>query len=883
MSPRHHFQRLLALGRARQLDAELDDEILAHLEMAERDLIAAGVAPADARRTARQRFGGIEPIKEAHRDSRSARWLEAWWHDLRAGVRGLRRAPGFCAAAVLILGLSIGANTTMFSAVRAILLQPLAYADPDRLVVVLHEGRFPVAPANFLDWRAQTHAFEAMGAAELWSPNLGLATGTERIPSLRLTPETLQLLGVAPAQGRLLAGDGTGDEARSVVIGHGLWQRRFGGDHGIVGRSVRLNGEPYTVVGVMPPGFVFAPFWAVNAELWAPLPLAERATSRDGESLRVFARLKPGVTTAAAQADVDVVTTRLEATYPGTNKQVQVVPLKERVVGNTRLALTVLLVSVGFVLLIACANVAHMLLARAASRESEIAVRLALGATRLQIVRQLLVESLLLSALSGAVGLALAAVGVQVVAALAPPDLPRAADMAIEGWTLAFTIGVSILTGVVFGLVPAWQAARTRIGDRLRARGVTGHVREALLRDVFVVSELALALVLLVGAGLMLRSLAAASAIDPGFDPRGVLSLSVSVQGSEEADPSRRAAFFVEAVERLKALPGVEAASAVNHAPLVGDVWTLGFDIDGRTGAKDDDRAGAVYRVVLPGYFATMRLPLVRGRDFTAADDRPAPAVAVVSEGLARRYFPDGDAIGRRVSFDRRDVTPRRWLTIVGIVRDAVAGAWETPTGETIYLPFLQTERYLDGPEGHYAYLTLVARTSRDPAALAGPARAAIWSIDRGVSISEVETMEEAVAKALARPRFQSALLGSFAALALLLAAVGIYGVMSYAVARRTREIGLRLTLGARPADVLRLVLSQALRRVAIGAGLGLAGAWLLARTLTTLLYGVPPTDPVTFALVPLVLATAAGAASYLPARRAARVDPMVALRVDAG
>ena len=611
MSPRRAVHRLLALGRARKMDAELDAEIAAHLELAERDLVAAGLSPEDARRTARQRFGGVEPIKEAHRDSRSARWLEAWWHDLRAGVRGLRRAPGFCAAAVLILGLSIGANTTMFSAVRAILLQPLGYADPDALVVVLHEGRFPVAPANFLDWRAQTHSFSAMGAAEMWSPNLGMPAGSERVSGLRLTPDTLRMLGVAPALGRLLAGDGTGADARSAVIGHGLWQRRFGGDPRIVGRSLRLDGELYTIVGVMPPRFVFAPFWAVNAELWAPLPLDARRDNRDGESLRVFARLKPGVSPASAQADVDVVTRRLEAAYPDTNRNVQVVPLKERVVGHTRLGLTVLLVAVGFVLLIACANVAHMLLARAATRQSEIAVRLALGATRFQIVRQLLVESLLLSGLSSVVGLALAAFGVRAVAAMAPPDLPRAADMAVEGWTLAFTLGVSIVTGLVFGLVPAWQAARTRIGDRLAARGTTGHGREALLRDVFVVSELALALVLLVGAGLVLRSLAAAAAIDPGFDPRGVLSMSVSVQGSAEADPSRRAAFFAAAVERLRALPGVEAASAVNHAPLVGDVWTLGFDIDGRPRTQKDDRPGGIYRVVLPDYFATMRLPLV--------------------------------------------------------------------------------------------------------------------------------------------------------------------------------------------------------------------------------------------------------------------------------
>ncbi len=678
MSLRRAVQRLLAIGRSERLDTDLDGEIAAHLELAERDLIAAGLSPADARRVARQRFGGIEPIKEAHRDSRSARWIEGWWRDLRLGLRGLRRAPGFCAAAVLILGLSIGANTTMFGAVRAILLQPLGYADPDRLVVVLHDGRFPVAPANFLDWRAQTRSFEAMGAAEMWSPNLGLATGAERVKGLRLTPETLRMLGVAPVKGRLLAtGGAEAAELRTVVIGHGLWQQRFGGAGDVVGRPLRLDGETYTVVGVMPPRFVFAPFWTTESELWAPLPLDARRDSRGGNSLRIFARLKPGVDAAAAQADVDVVTARLEQAFPGTNRRVKVVPLKERVVGHTRLGLSVLLVAVGFVLLIACANVAHMLLARAAARQSEIAVRLALGATRFQIVRQLLTESLLLAGLSSLVGLALAGIGVRVIAATAPPDLPRAADMAIEGWTLAFTLGLTILTGVVFGLVPAWQAARTRVGDRLAARGVAGHRREAFLRDVLVVSELALALVLLIGAGLMLRSLAAASAIDPGFEPRGLLSMSVSVQGSSAAGPGQRALFFPAAIEALRRLPGVEAASGVNHPPLVGDVWTRGFDIASRSRRPGDDRPGAVYRVVLPGYFSTMRLPIVHGRDVAADDTQQSPAVVVVSETLVRRNFPDGDALGQRITLDDPTAANPRWLTIVGVVRDAVSFTWE--------------------------------------------------------------------------------------------------------------------------------------------------------------------------------------------------------------
>jgi predicted permease len=453
--------------------------------------------------------------------------------------------------------------------------------------------------------------------------------------------------------------------------------------------------------------------------------------------------------------------------------------------------------------------------------------------------------------------------------------------MAIEGWTLAFTLGLTVLTGVVFGLVPAWQAARTRIGDRLAARGALGTRRDAFLRDLLVVSEMALALVLLIGAGLTLRSLAAASAIDPGFEPRGLLTMSVSVQGSSAAEPGQRALFFPAALEALRRLPGVDAAGAVNHAPLVGDLWTRSFDIAGRTRVSGDSRPGAVYRVVLPGYFSTLRLPVLRGRDVATSDTALSPGVVVVSETLAARNFPTGDAVGQHITLGDPADPAARWMTIVGVVRDAVGYTWEGGADPTIYLPFLQTESYVEGREGHTAYLNVMLRTNGDPAALAGAARQAIWSVHPGVSISEVTTMSAAVDRALARPRFQSALLASFAALALVLAAAGLYGVMSYAVAQRTREIGLRLTLGARRGDVLRLILAQALRRLAIGGAIGLAGAWLTSRALTTLLYGVQPTDPLTFGAVPVILALTALAASYLPARRAARVDPMVALRVD--
>ena len=464
----------------------------------------------------------------------------------------------------------------MFSALKAILLQPLAYQNPDELAVVLHGGRGPVSPANFFDWREQNRSFAKMGAAEYWTPNLGVTDRTERVLGIRVTSDTLALLGVAPLHGRLIAPDEevTGNHQR-VVISYGLWQRDvLPAIPAVIGKPIRLDGEPYTVIGIMPRDFAFAPFWAVGAELWAPLTLAERRDARGGNSLRVFARLKPGVSIERAQADISAITARLEQQFPGTNRNVVVMSLKEKVVGNTRVALIVLLVAVGFVLLIACANVAHMLLARAAARQREVAVRLALGATHLQIVRQFLVESLILASLGGLVGLALAAAGIRLLIALAPGDLPRVEQVAIDGQVLAFTLGVSMLTGLIFGLVPAWQSARPAMGDLKSGRGTTGHRHQARLRDLLIASELALALMLLIGAGLMVRSMAALQRIDPGIDPRGVLSMVVSVKGTPEAEPGRRAAFYAQALDRLRALPGVTAASAINHLPIDGDLWT---------------------------------------------------------------------------------------------------------------------------------------------------------------------------------------------------------------------------------------------------------------------------------------------------------------------
>jgi putative ABC transport system permease protein len=693
------------------------------------------------------------------------------------------------------------------------------------------------------------------------------------------------MLQVAPAAGRLLDSDASAGVAeRQVVISYGLWQRRLAGDAGVVGQSLRLDGELYTVVGVMPRSFAFAPFWAVGAELWAPLPRTGAHVSRGSNSLRVFARLAPGVTAAQAQVDIDAVTSRLEAEFPGTNRNVRVVPLKERVVGETRLAMIVFMVGVGFVLLIACANVAHMLLARAATRRREVAVRLALGATRPQIVRQFLVESLLLAGAGAVAGVGLAVLGVRALVALAPSDLPRLDDIRIDTGVLLFTTAASLAAGVVFGLVPALKSAGPALGENLKAgRGASGDYRQSRLRDALIASEIALSLVLLVGAGLMFRSMASLQQVDPGFDPRGLLALSVSVQGTPHAEPSRRAPFFTELVDRLGAQPDVAAVSAINHLPIDGDLWTRSIAIEGRPPAAPGEGPGAVYRVVLPHYFATMDMPLLRGRDFTRDDRASMPDVVVISESLARQHWPGEDAIGKRIVVGQSASHPdARWLTIVGIAPNVVRDTLEDAGGDEVYLPYLQTAEYLSGPESRYTYLTLVVRGRGNRVdALLAPARAAVRSLDPGASVSDVTTMDDAVGRALARPRFQLTLLGLFAGLALMLAAAGIYGVLSYAVAGRTRELGLRLALGAPRGQVRRMVLVQSLYRVALGVIVGLAGAAALTRLMASLLFGVRPGDPATFAAVTALLVGVALLASYVPAWRASRIDPMGVLREE--
>jgi predicted permease len=864
-------------------DRRLRDEIDSHLRMAIRDRMERGESAAEAAAHARREMGNQGLIQEVTRDMWSWNWLETLLSDVRYGLRAMRRNPGFTAVAVIALALGIGANSAIFSAVNAVLLRPLGYRDPERLVVILNHGLGPIAPANFVDWKAQSRSFENMGAAEFWTPDLTNTDRPEKLWAMHVTSDILPLLGVVPMMGRVFTADEdqVGRELE-VVLGYGLWQRQFGGDKNVLGRPMQLDGKTYTVIGVMPAGFHFAPFWATKAELWAPLALGPRAFKRGGNSLRIFARLKPDVSVEQARAEFAGITARLEQQYPGTNRDARITPLKERVVGNIRPVLLTLLCAVGFVLLIACANVAHMLLARAAARTREVAVRAALGAGRLRLVRQFLTESLMLALLGGGLGLLLANWGVRAMVRFGPAGIPRLDTLSLDWRVVLVTLAASLITGVAFGLAPAFQASRLDPGQSLKEGGRSGGegASQHKARSLLVVTEFALSLMLLVGAGLMLRTFVALQAIDPGFRPDHLLTMVVSIGGSigssTEGASGRAPAFYQQALDRVRAVPGVESAGFTNHLPIAGDIWGFPFWIEGRLLPHPGEEPDAAFRLALPGYLEAMGMPVVRGRAIAATDTAAGPGVVVINECFAQRHWPGENPIGKRLTIENPATTPSpHWLTVIGVTKTAIRSDWAQAPEEEFFLPYLQNTTTM----GHY--MTLVVRTPGDPAAFTGAIESAIWDVDRNVTISEVQTMNEVVEGATAQPRFNMAMLVVFAIVAMSLSAVGIYGVMSYAVTRRRREIGIRMALGARRWDVLWMVARNGMMLALIGTFAGVAGALALTRLMTKLLYGVQPTDPLTFLGVPLLLLAVALAACLLPARRAAKVDPMIALRYE--
>jgi putative ABC transport system permease protein len=722
-----------------------------------------------------------------------------------------------------------------------------------------------------------------MAAASYWSPNITGQDPPEHLYGLTVTQNLLPMLGVKPMAGRLfLPGEDRLGADHEVILSHRLWQRRFGSDSAILGKDITLDGTAYRVVGVMPPDFKFPPFWATRAELWVPNPIGADPHNRGGNHLRVFAHLRNTVSLSQARAEIATVTARLEHRFPGTNRDVMVTPLKENVVGRVDTPLLLMLGAVGFVLLITCANVAHMLLARSADREREIAVRTALGASRTRVFAQFLTESVLLAILGSLAGLILALWLVKVLATLASGFLPRIETAGIDGQIILFLIAACIATALLFGLTPALQAAARNVSDGLKeaGRSGTGGVRRNRMRTLLIASEFALAFTLLTGAGLMVRTFASIQAEDPGFNPHNVLSMIVSVAGTKEFNSGPRTVFYDQLLQKVRAIPGVVAAGGINHLPLAGDIWGMNFLIEGRPRPRPGELPGAVYRLVTPGYFETMRLRLLNGRDIASTDDQRAPGVVIVNQRAAEVYWPNKNPIGQRITFNTGPNDTLVWLTVIGVAANAKQDNWISKPDPEVYLAAMQNADFL-GASPHSSYITLVVRTAGDPASFLPALKSAVWSFDRNLPISEVVTMRQVVADATALQQLELFLFGAFGILALILAAAGVYGVISYAVARRIREIGIRVSLGATHTDVLRMVMHEGLSSALWGGLAGLIAALTLSRFMSKLLFGVHPTDAVTYVASGIVLSLAAVTATWIPARKAAKLDPMSALRCE--
>ena len=810
--------------------------------------------------------------------------MQALFSDLKYGVRVLAKNPGFATIAILTLALGIGANTAIFTVVNGVLLRPLPFADPAHIVLVLEQNaKFPALVStsyeNYKDWRDQSRSFESMEASCAANLTLTGAGEPERLVARRMTTGIFPLLGVTPIAGRsFLREEDRPEGAPVAMISYALWQRRFGGSPDWIGKTIELDSQPYTLIGVLPSGFLFLqPADVFTAlEPWAKtLP-----DDRDWHpGIIPIARLKPGVSIDQARAEMKAITQRLEKQYPlyDTGVSADVFRLQDRIVQNVRPALIVLLCSVGFILLIACANVANLLLARAASRSKEIAIRRALGAGRARLVRQLLTESILIGIVGGALGLLLANICLQPLLHLAAKTVPNAGLIRIDYQVLFFAAAISILTGLVFGLIPALRTARQDLRETLSesSRGSTGGRGSHRLRSALVISEIALAMLLLVGAGLLLRSFERLQAVAAGFPTDHLLAADLPLSPTAYRKPEQKFEFFDRLLARARALPGVRSAGAASFLPMSGTGSIIHFNIYGRPPKDAHEFISAGYRTMTPGYFETLGVPLLAGRTITEADSEKAPFVVLINTSMAHEFFPNQSPLGKKIQLGGLPDPQVPWMEIVGVVGDVRPGLGADPQSE-MYLPYRQADAVLP-----VFQLSILLRTSLDPAAETSALRSALHDVDTNEPLVNVRTMEDNAAASASDPKFRTWLLGLFAVLALVLSTIGIYGVMSYSVNQRTQEIGVRVAMGAQPAQVFGLVSGEGFKLAVTGVAIGLAASIALTRVLRSFLYQVSPLDPLTFACVSGVLIAVAILASYIPARRATKVDPLVALRYE--
>jgi putative ABC transport system permease protein len=805
--------------------------------------------------------------------------------DIRYAIRLCLRTPGFTAIAVLALALGIGANTAIFTIVNAVLLEPLPFRDPGRLVVMWEtnarrSGRpNTIGPANFIRWRERATAFERTAPFYDYRINLTGAGAPEEVVGMDVTPDFFPTLGVAPLVGRAFTDDeGPQGHDALAVLSYGLWQRRFAGDPGVVGRTIQLNSRSVTIVGVMPADMrLFVKRWSLTgkpADLWMPFAFTEASRQPRGRYMSAIARLKPGVSLTEAQSQMDTIAGGLTREFPefNTGWSALLVPMHRELSGDLRPALFVLTGAVGFVLLIACANVANLLLARGATRQREMAIRSALGAGRIRVIRQLLTESLVLCILGGGLGLLVAQWGLELLLAIGPASLGDLGAVHLSHPVLGFTAAVSIATAIVCGFAPAFEGSRGSVQEALKdgARQIGASVRHRRIRHAFVVGEIALAVVLLVGAGLMIRSFGTLRGVNPGFDARNVLTARVTVPTRRYPDEARRIDFFAKLVARVSEIPGVESAGAVSYLPLAGPGAGTNFSIVGLPPPLPGQSPGTDVSVCDNGYFSAMKVPLLRGRLFTEREMREKSNVVIINDTLARRYFPGVDPLGKSLVIAMN--LPNVPTEIVGVVGDVKFSGLAAETNPMTYWPH---------PQLAYSAMTLTVRTSSEPAAFAPLVEREVRALDKEQPVADVRTMEQWLTRTLSQARFNSMLLTTFAGLALALSAIGIYGVMSYSVSQRTSEIGIRLALGAEARDILTMVVGHAVKLAAVGLGIGVVLALALSRTLTSLLFETAGTDPVTFTAVVTVLAAVAIAASYFPARRASRIPPVDALRAQ--